>query len=145
MSLLSFRRKKPTQRPPKMALCFVLTRAGNRPTDAAVAAALDAVFGRQCRLTEARDGIWALELKGADSAFLSFMPAPIPTGEAESAADNLFWPDGPEHAKHVAHIICTLAASDTAANGALLLSRLASAALVAFDGTGVYWGPGAIA
>jgi hypothetical protein len=75
---------------------------------------------------------------------LAHMPAPIPTGEAETNADgNFLWPNGKEEAsKHASHVIVTniVAGEMTPVQSAIEVSRLALVALDLFDGIGVYWG-----
>jgi hypothetical protein len=96
-------------------------------------------------IREASEQIWMISVGRDSGGFISFMPAPIPTGEAEAAADNLLWPDGPASAKHASHAIVSYSpASGDPVDGLLGLSRLAVAALDAMDGIAVYWGNGSL-
>lgn len=150
MSVLSFFRKRPASPPPQTddatsVLCMVLSQRSGPPDDSTVRAALKASFGRKASVTDSGDGVWMLTVPHLYHAFLSFMPAPIPTGEAEAAADSFLWPNGSRFAAHNSHaVVGSAGAHPNRVAAALALTTLATAALQAFDGTAVYWGAGTI-
>lgn len=60
------------------------------------------------------DEVFVISYQGAMIA-VSFMPAPIPDGEAEeAAAKNFMWPDGAEQVKsHMAHLLIAVMGKET--------------------------------
>lgn len=127
---------------------MVLSRASAPPANKQVVKSLGREFGESARITESKGGVWMLELEGTIHAFLSYIPAPIPEQEAESAAaGNVLWPGGEkEAAKHRSHIIVGLLGPQPSQPAAMLtLSRLAGCVLKTFNGIGVYWGSGQVA
>lgn len=126
-------------------LCMVLSQMEVPPDEATLKEALRAEFGSEATLRDGSAGVWMLNVPYLEHAFVSFIPAPIPTGEAESAADNLLWPDGSRFATHQSHVVLGSPGAHRDRIAAMLaLTKLATAALRAFDGTGVYWGSGSV-
>lgn len=150
MTVLSFFGKKAQASPARKdhqasVLCMVLSARTAPPEDSTVREALTASFGSKASVTESGDGIWMLAVPKLKNAFLSFMPAPIPTGEAERAADSFLWPNGSRFAVHTSHVVVGSGGTHPDRVGAALaLTELAVAALRAFNGTAVYWGSGSI-
>jgi hypothetical protein len=124
---------------------MVLSQRTSSPDDKTVKDALTAEFGSKVTVQDASDGVWVFDVPDLGHPFVSFMPAPIPGGEAESAADNILWPNGSQFASHRSHVIVGSAGAHRDRIAAMLaLTRIATATLRAFDGTAVYWGSGSV-
>jgi len=142
------KRKKDAATTDSDSLCMILSRALAPPANKQVAKALDREFGSSAKITDSKDGVWMLDLPEAITAFLSYIPAPIPEQEAEAAAaGNILWPEGEvEVAKHRSHVIVGVLGSESdRATTLMTLSRLAACVLNTFNGIGIYWGSGHVA
>lgn len=150
MSILNFFRRKKEDRPvperePDSFLCMILSSRTTPPSDASVRSALERAFPSKASVRDAEDAIWMLEIPGLENAFASFVPMPIPDGEAEDAADSFLWPDGSRFAVHQSHVILGSAGEHkNKVKAVLALTKLAAAMLDACDGIAVYWGSGSI-
>ncbi len=146
MGLFSRKKKKKEDDDKSMlSLCMVLSPDEGPVGDDVFSTALPRRL-RGLKYQSKDDSVWSFEL-GDTMIFVAHMPAKIPTGEAEDAADNYpFWPDGREAAAaHRSHYLVTAMRGESLHTVISRLIRFVCEFIQCFDAIGVYWGNGSIA
>jgi hypothetical protein len=128
-----------------MRLAFVLTTTRRLPTRAAIDAAVaeyDELAPATWLDTSSADTL-ALEAGGV-AVMAALVPAPVPNGEADAAAEHSLAAVAGKWAlpAHTAHLACMLRQGDSGLAELVRFTRVVGALARAAGAVGVYWGEG---
>lgn len=128
-----------------MRLAFVLSNTKRLPSRAAVDEALTAYPGLGPATWLGEDTGEALSFEaGGVEVMVGFMPAPVPDGEADAAAEHSIsgvtgqW----TLPSHSTHLVCILRQGDSGLGEMVHFTRAVGAVARAAKAVGVYWGEG---